>query len=62
MAITDHQLLDSAKAATAYALLGQLAKPAFEQVQPRAGSRGKVQVKARPTFETGVYLWMFVGP
>jgi len=35
-----HQFLGRGKAATSDTLLGQITKPTFDQVQPRAGRRG----------------------
>jgi hypothetical protein len=49
------------KAATSDALLGQITKPTFDQVQPRAGSRGEVQMEARMTFQPGFHARVFVG-
>jgi hypothetical protein len=56
-----HQFLDSVKAAASDALLGQIAKPTFDQVQPRAGCRNEMQVEARMTFQLGFHARVFVG-
>ena len=56
-----HQFLDRGKTATSDTLLGRITKPTFDQVQPRAGSRGEVQMEARITSEPGVHLRVFVG-
>ena len=54
------QFLDGVKTATPDALLGQITKPTFDQVQPRARSRCEVQMNARVTSQPGFRAWVFV--
>jgi hypothetical protein len=56
-----YRFLDRTKAATSDTLLGQITKATFDQVQPRAGSRGEVKMEARTTSEPGVHPRVFVG-
>ncbi len=55
------QLFDVMERAAAQALPGQSSKPAFDQIQPRAGGGSDVQVKARMTSEPTLDRWMLVG-
>ena len=48
------------KRATTDALVGNLAEPPFDHVQPRTRSRNKVQVKPRISFEPSLHAGMLV--
>ncbi len=52
---------DAVEDAAAECLLGQLAEPALDDVQPRARGRGEVQVGARVLGEPGADVVGFVG-
>ena len=56
-----NQLLHAAKDSTAKALLGQLAEPALDQVEPRGACGGEVQPEARVRGQPFADGCMFVG-
>src|ERR1043166_9929065 len=56
------QSRNALEGATANALVGELAKPAFDEIQPRRGGWGEVQVKARMLGQPVLHLGMLVRP
>ena len=51
---------DAAKAPATDHLSGDFSEEALDQVEPRRGSRGEVQMKTRMAFEPGEHFGMFV--
>ena len=56
-----NELLDTGEGATTNPLVGDVAKPSLDKVQPRTTRRDEVRVKAAMTFEPTLDSWMLVG-
>jgi hypothetical protein len=54
------QVRDAFERAAPDAFVGDFPKPAFDHVEPRAGSRDKVQMESRMTLEPSQDRWMLV--
>lgn len=55
------QFGDACETASAKALVGQVPKPSFHEVQPRAGRWNEMQMETGVATEPGFDSWMFVG-
>ena len=55
------QVGDAVEDAAADRLVGELAEPALDEVEPRARGRGEVQVEARVLGKPGVDVGVLVG-